>query len=181
MNEMTRAVWFEREFKLGIPLSLYPNIIERLRGTPARLEDRLSRITPSVLTHRNVDQWSMQEHAGHLLDLGALDQGRLDDFEAGVEVLRSADLENRKTYEAHHNENSIDRILADFRRERFEFVRRLEAYDESFLSRTALHPRLQQPMRVVDLMFFIAEHDDHHLVKITELIKLNASGEFQAD
>jgi hypothetical protein len=37
------------------------------------------------------------------------------------------------------------------------------------LARTSLHPRLQQPMSVVDLCFFVAEHDDNHLRTIEEL------------
>jgi hypothetical protein len=122
-----------------------------------------------VLTRREGNSWSIQEHAGHLLDLGALDLGRLDDFEAGVEVLRAADMENRKTYEAHHNENSIKSIMDAFKEERGLLVRRLEGYDESFLSRITIHPRLQQVMGLTDLIFFISEHDDHHLAKITEL------------
>jgi uncharacterized damage-inducible protein DinB len=163
--------WVKREFKLGIPLEMFPNIIERLRGTPARLEDRLLRLPSEVLTHKEGDAWSIQEHAGHLLDLGTLDQVRLDDFEAGVETLRPADMENRKTYEAEHNKRDIREILAEFRKERCAFVQRLESYDKTFIVREALHPRLKQPMRVVDLAFFIAEHDDHHLARITEISK----------
>jgi hypothetical protein len=37
------------------------------------------------------------------------------------------------------------------------------------LTRTALHPRLRQPMPVVYLCFFVAEHDDHHVRTIDEL------------
>jgi hypothetical protein len=37
------------------------------------------------------------------------------------------------------------------------------------LQLTAHHPRLEQPMTVVDLCFFVAEHDDHHLAAITSL------------
>ena len=33
-----------------------------------------------------------------------------------------------------------------------------------------LHPRLKQPMRLVDHLYFVAEHDDHHLAKIWEMI-----------
>jgi hypothetical protein len=120
---------------------------------------------------RRDDKWSIQEHAGHLLDLGALDLGRLDDFEAGADILRVADLTNRRTFEANHNAEAIEDILSSLRLERGEFVRRLEGYDDLFISHQALHPRLQQPMSVVDLMFFIAEHDDHHLAKITELLR----------
>jgi|GEM_PF-4393916 len=35
---------------------------------------------------------------------------------------------------------------------------------------TALHPRLKTPMRIVDLAYFVAEHDDHHLSRIRELV-----------
>jgi hypothetical protein len=166
---MMTSVWVQREFQLGVPVSLYPNLIERLRGTPLRIGERVRGLTREVLTHREGSNWSIQEHAGHVLDLGTLDLGRLDDFEAGVEVLRAADMENRKTYEAHHNENRIENILDAFKEERSLFVKRLEGYDESFLSRRAIHPRLQQAMGLTDLIFFISEHDDHHLAKITEL------------
>jgi hypothetical protein len=163
--------WIEREFKLGIPIEIFPNILERLRGTPARLEDRLIKLPPAVLTRKEGDAWSIQEHAGHLLDLGTLDHGRLDDFEAGGEMLRPADMGNRKTYEAEHNKRDIREILAEFRQERGAFVHRLESYDDAFIAKEALHPRLKQPMRVVDLAFFIAEHDDYHLARITESLK----------
>jgi hypothetical protein len=33
---------------------------------------------------------------------------------------------------------------------------------------------LKVKMRVLDLAFFIAEHDDHHLARISELIRLFA-------
>ena len=168
---MPRSIWFERKFTLDLPLSLYPNVLERVRGTPARLEDRLLKLPREVLTRRDGDNWSMQEQAGHLLDLGALDLGRLDDYAAGLERLRPADLGNRKTHEADHNANSIEQILASFRAERGEFVRRLEDFDMEFVARTALHPRLQVPMRVIDFTYFIAEHDDHHLARISELIR----------
>ena len=169
---MTQSIrWFERKFSFDLPAWMYPNIVERLRGTPARLEDRLGPWPQNLLTRRDGDKWSVQEHVGHLLDLGALDVARLDDYEAGRETLQAADLENRKTYEANHNANSINNILASFRAERAEFVRRLDAYDGEFILRAALHPRLNVPMRVLDFAFFIAEHDDHHLARITELIR----------
>jgi uncharacterized damage-inducible protein DinB len=166
-----RLLWFERQFTLNLPLQLYPNVLERVRGTPARLEDRLLSLPRELLTRRTDGNWSIQEQAGHLLDLGTLDLGRLDDYEAGLQTLRPADLGNRKTHEADHNANSIERILADFRAERGEFVRRLDDFDAAFVKRSALHPRLKLPMRVIDFIFFIAEHDDHHLARITDLLR----------
>jgi uncharacterized damage-inducible protein DinB len=169
--EKERMIWFERQFTLDLPLWMYPNVLERVRGTPARLEDRLLSLPRELLTKRTGGSWSIQEQAGHLLDLGTLDTGRLDDYEAGLQTLRPADRENRKTHEADHNANTIERILKEFRAERGEFVRRLDEYDAAFVARTALHPRLNLPMRVLDLIYFIAEHDDHHLARITDLIR----------
>jgi uncharacterized damage-inducible protein DinB len=168
-----RIAWFTREFSFDLlPLWMYPNIVERVRGTPARLEDLTRSLPREILTRRVDDKWSIQEHAGHLLDLESLGMNRLDDYEAGRETLHAADLENRKTHEADHNSNSIENILARFRAERMEFVRRLDEYDEAFVQQTAVHPRLKMKIRVLDLIFFIAEHDDHHLARISELIRL---------
>jgi len=162
--------WFERKFSFDLPLWMYPNVTERLRGTPARLVDRLGALPAEILTRCDGESWSIQEHAGHLLDLGALDLARLDDYVQGHKSLRPADLKNRKTYEANHNARLIADILSSFREERAEFVRRLEEFDEEFIQRRALHPRLKTEMRVLDFAWFIAEHDDHHLARITELI-----------
>ena len=167
-----RMEWIKRRFTFELPLSMYPNVVERVRGTPARLEDLVRGLAPEVLTRRDNDKWSIQEQAGHLLDLEQLGMSRLDDYEAGHERLYSADMSNRKTHEANHNDDTIENILARFRREREEFVARLDAYDEAFIERTALHPRLAMHIRPIDLAFFIAEHDDHHLARISELKRL---------
>lgn len=171
-----RAIWFSRKFSFDhLPVWMYPNLVERLRGTPARLEDLTRSLAPEILTRRDGDNWSIQEHAGHLIDLEQLGMDRLDDYEADSETLHAADLENRKTHEANHNSKSIEELLASFRRERTEFVRRLDAYDEAFVQKTSLHPRLQMKIRVLDLCFFIAEHDDHHLARISEMKRLFAT------
>jgi hypothetical protein len=170
---LQRLEWFKRQFTFdALPLWMYPNVVERLRGVPARLEDLTRDVPTLILTGRDGDKWSLQEHAGHLLDLEPLGMHRLDDYEAGRETLYAADLTNRKTHEAHHNADAVANILARFRTERMEFVRRLDEYDETFIQRTALHPRLQLQLRVLDLAFFIAEHDDHHLARISELKRL---------
>ncbi len=170
-----RLLWFERKFTFDfLPVWMYPNVVERVRGTPARIEDLTRALPPEILTRRDDDKWSIQEHAGHLLDLEPLGMNRLDDYEAGRLALHAADMENRKTHEANHNAATIENILAAFRAERFAFVSRLDAYDEAFIQRIALHPRLKQEIRVLDLVFFIAEHDDHHLSRISELKRLFA-------
>ena len=42
--------------------------------------------------------------------------------------------------------------------------------DASPFVRTISHPRLKTPMRLVDHLYFVAEHDDHHLSRIWELV-----------
>jgi len=177
-----KVPWFERRFNFDFPVGWYPDLIERLRGTPARLEEKLRALSPDVLTRRErATTWSVQENAGHLLDLEAIHHGRLEDFlktdwrDAGpTATLRSADLSNRKTHEAIHNATPLAAILSDFRRERTAFVERLERLDDEDFRRTALHPRLQVPMRLVDMLAFVAAHDDYHLARMTELIRLFA-------
>jgi hypothetical protein len=169
-----RLDWIKRQFSFELPLGMYGNVVERVRGTPARLEDLTRGLSHEILTQRDGDKWSIQEQAGHLLDLEGLGMDRLDDFEAGRDVLVAAAMENRKTHEANHNANTIGNILAAFRKERMQFVQRLDAYDEVFVKRTALHPRLNTKIRVIDLAFFVAEHDDHHLARISELKRLFA-------
>ena len=166
---MHRILWFDRRFELGLPAEAFPYIVERVRGTPARLEDRISRLPAGILKERVEEAWSIQENVGHLGDLESLWAGRLDELVAGRSDLRPADLKNRKTHEAGHNERSIDELLAVFRRDRLATVARLDALSPAQLEVTALHPRLEQPMSVVDLFFFVAEHDDHHFAQITAL------------
>jgi hypothetical protein len=163
--------WTDRHFTFNLPEELFPMVIERLRGTPARIEDKVRSLPTSLLTWRSGEAWSIQEHIGHLLDLDELHAGRLDDFLAGAAELRAADMSNRKTHEAGHNGRPVDDLLRDFRRERESFVARLDAWDPALISLTALHPRLRKPMRVIDMAFFTAEHDDHHLTRMTELAR----------
>src|SRR5262249_17864424 len=112
-----------------------------------------------------------QEHAGHLWDLEALTMGRLDDFEAGLDTLRAADLGNKKTYQAGHNADILEHILAEFRETRANLVRRFESYDEAFVCKSAWHPRLEKAVGVVDLAYFHGGHDDHHIGQIAELMR----------
>ena len=167
--------WTERTFRFDLPVGMLPQVIERLRGTAPRIEDKVRGLSTEVLTRRDGDAWSIQEHIGHLLDLDELHIGRLDDYFADAEVLRPADMENRRTWQAGHNSRPAGELIQDFRRERESFVERLEAWDPGRLGQSALHPRLKQPMRVIDMAFFVAEHDDHHLARMTELARRNGS------
>lgn len=162
--------WFERKFELTFPVEQYPNLCVRLRGTPARIEEMLRGVAHDVLVHKPDNKWSAQEHAGHLLDLESLWMARLHDFLTGGNTLTVADLRNRKTDEANHNSRPLNEILAEFRAARFRLLACVETFEPALFSRSLLHPRLKQPMRLVDHLCFVAEHDDHHLARIWELI-----------
>ena len=167
-----RMRWVEREFEFNLPVGVFPCVVERLRGTPARLEGLTRGLTREQLTAKPGGLWSMQEQAGHLWDLDELHEGRLEDYARGLEVLRAADMKNRKTEEAGHNAARLEEILAGFRAARERFVRRLEALTEAEVAASALHPRLRKQMRVIDMAYFTAEHDDHHLAAVSELRRL---------
>ncbi|MFQ5797685.1 MAG: DinB family protein [Bacteroidota bacterium] len=164
--------WIERKFEFDFRVGVYPCIIERLRGTPARLEDMINPLPIEILAVRVNNSWSIQENVGHLLDLEELGEKRLADFLSHAEVLTPADMKNRKTQEAAHNSNSMQNLLSQFRRSRHEFVHKLERLDEAEAARSSLHPRINKPMRVVDWAYFVAEHDDHHVARISELARM---------
>ena len=168
-------VWFERKFEFTFPVDQHPNLCARLRGTPARLEELVRGAPRDLLIGKPDEKWSAQEHAGHLLDLEPLWLARVGDYLAGGSELTAADLKNRKTHEANHNARALNQLLQEFREARLRLLKRVETIDPPLFARTMLHPRLQQPMRLADHLYFVAEHDDHHLACIWELLKVEGS------
>jgi uncharacterized damage-inducible protein DinB len=166
---MTANKWFERTFPMDLPPWMFSSILERLRGTPARLEERISTVPSRCFTARPNGNWSIQENVGHLLDLEPLWNGRLEDLLSGAHQLRPTDLANAATDLADHNSNAIQDLLRDFRNARTAFVNKLEALPAEDLGKTSLHPRMNKPMNIIDKMFFVAEHDDHHLACTTTI------------
>jgi len=163
-------VWFERKFEFTFPVELHPNVCARLRGTPARLEEALRGRSHEILIRKAQGKWSAQEHAGHLLDLEALWLARVEDYVAASDQLTVADLRNRKTDEADYNARPLEQVLMEFRGARERLLKRVDGLDASLFARSILHPRLKTPMRLVDHLYFVAEHDDHHLARVWELV-----------
>lgn len=174
----TIPAWFERRFEFTFPAELLPNLLARLRGAPARLDEALRNRPQSVITTQPAGTtralWSAQEHAGHLLDLEQLWLARVNDFVHGADGLTVTDLQNRRTDEANHNARPLEDILFAFRTQRMLLLHHLGQIAEepgaTALARTIPHPRLKTPMRLVDHLYFVAEHDDHHLAHIWRLI-----------
>jgi len=179
---MGQIKWFDRKFDGVVQQNIFPSIMERLMGTPARLDEKFAAIArefadPSAILTRKVDgTWSIKENLGHLSDLEPLWQGRLEDIINGATELRPTDLQNRNTDQANHNNIPVDELLNSFRQIRMKTLSMLEKIDEPTIFRSALHPRLKTPMRTMDLFLFVAEHDDHHLARITELVRMLKGG-----
>ena len=162
--------WFDRGFAFSFGTDMYPGIYRDLISAPDRLGDAVAGLSGNVLVFRPPDGgWSIKEHAGHLSVLEPIWRARLHDILEQREVLTRADLTNRATTEANFNAKPIGQILDDFAAQRAETIDlcgRIDMLDER---KTSLHPRLQQQMRLIDLAYFVAEHDGHHIARIKEL------------
>ncbi|MEO9870948.1 DinB family protein [Ekhidna sp.] len=172
---MKQIKWFDRKFEFSLEQNIFPSILERLEGTPIRLNHKISQIATEDLTTKFEGNWSIQENIGHLIDLEPIWQGRLEDILNGTEYLRRADLENKKTDLAKHNEKEIQQLLIDFINIRQTTLDSLFKLGEKEVYKYALHPRLKTPMRTMDLFLFVAEHDDHHLSRISEIVAYTKS------
>ena len=114
-------------------------------------------------------KWSIKKEIGHLIDLEPLWLTRMQEIFDGKKDLSSADLSNTKTHETPHDKYLLPNLVHEFRGHRLKLIALLRQAELADLEKAARHPRLGTPMRAIDLAFFIAEHDDHHLAQITFL------------
>lgn len=169
---MKQTKWFDRSFNFDNAQNIFPSIKERLSGTPIRLEEKVKEVPEHILQFSLNNTWTIKENIGHLIDLESLWQDRFDDIKNGLIELRPTDLQNTKTDIANHNAKSIQELLFEFRKVRNQTLVTLHSIDEETVFKSAIHPRLKIHMRTMDLFLFVAEHDDHHLVRITELLEI---------
>ena len=174
---MKQVKWFERKFNFSYEQNIFPSLVERLEGTPLRVDHKISKIPQSFLTVRLDDKWSIQENIGHLINLEPLWQGRLEDILNREKYLRPTDLQNQQTDRAQYNERGIKELLAEFRNVRNQTLQKLMQLTDEEIYQSALHPRLETPMRTMDLFLFVAEHDDHHLARMSEINAFLAKNE----
>jgi len=167
----TSTLWADKKFDFDFPPDEYRVFIQRLKEMPNRIEQLIIPLECEILTTREGSAWSIQEHVGHLADVEELFIGRLDDYESDAKVLRPADMSGTKTHDANHNAKSIATVVEEFKTERGKLVMRLESYPDDMFGKSAHHPRLNKPMRLVDMLYFEAEHDEYHYNRIDELIE----------
>src|SRR5947207_493489 len=151
--------WFERKFAFNFPVGLFPVIIERLRGTLARVEAMTKNTTDEKLSRKMDGSWSIKEQVGHLYDLDGLWYGRIEDFLSRQQTLRAADLRNTKTHEANHNQKAIQELISQFSSARNKLIEKVQDIDEATVLLTALHHRLQTTTRISEPLFCGDEND----------------------
>ena len=161
--------WIDRKFTFNDSVEIFPAVIERLDGTIKRLEHKTAEIEQAMLLSNEGSGWTILQHVGHLSSIEPLWTGRLDQLLAGATKLVAADMKNKKTEDADYNTIAIDQLLEEFHEIRSATIKRLRGLKIDQVGLSAMHPRLGQPMRVLDLFIFAAEHDDFHLAKITEI------------
>lgn len=163
---MKKLEWFEREFKFGLPAGMLPFYIERMKGTIARLESKVIGVPEEILSHQLDGKWSVKQNIGHLAEVDEIAIKRIDEMVAGVPIMSPAVFEPRRDY----NKQSVHEVVAFFLKNRTKNIDRYETLSEDNIGKSSLHPRLKVMMTPVDLAWFDAEHDDHHLVRMNEII-----------
>ncbi|MGK0153363.1 MAG: quercetin dioxygenase-like cupin family protein [Neolewinella sp.] len=161
-----REAWTGRTFAFDFPVERITAFKSRIRGAASRITAAARGLTATALAARQGQNWSIQEHVGHLFELDALHLRRLGELARGEDELTAADMENRATWDAKFNEQPFGETLLAFGNRRTELLQQLSSLDSEALGKVSRHPRLQTLMRPVDIAFFAAEHDDNHISAI---------------
>jgi len=167
---INQALWLNRMWTFNFDAHMFPIIYSRLEGSIPRLRSLFAK-ADETKTEIAIQGWSAKEHLGHLYDLEDLWWNRWEDYKNKKEELTPADITNRRTTEANHNLKNIHELIGAFTKEREKILDAIYSCDEEMLNRTSLHPRLKTSMRLVDYLYFVAEHDDHHIAAIMVLLR----------
>ena len=165
---MKKLLWFERQFTFGCPAAMLPFYLERLEGTIIRLEEKVKGFPEEILSTKLNTKWSVKQNIGHLAEVDQIASRRIDEILGGVSPLSPAVFEPGGDY----NRQPVDQVIAFFSDHRKNNLVKYRSLMESDLQKSSLHPRLKLQVTPVDLAWFDAEHDDHHLVTINELLKV---------
>jgi len=160
--------WFDRKLTFGLSPEMLPFYLERLEGTILRLEHKIKNVDDKILSHRFNDKWSVKQHIGHLAEVDEVGNKRIGEMISGMQILSKAVFEPKG-----YNPWPIEKVVEFLRKTRTENINRYKSLSLNDLIKASMHPRLNVPMTPVDLAWFDAEHDDHHLVKLTEIITEN--------
>lgn len=163
--------WFDRKFDFGFGMERYDSLYERLQNAPVRYKQEVLDLPEKILQLKQDEKWSVKENIGHLLLLEPLWYIRFEEIREGRPEMSPADLNNTATYESSFNDTAIQTLIERFSKTRNKTMSFLNDLKQDTFLQSSIHPRLQRPMRIIDMMHFVAEHDDHHLHTIRTIIK----------
>jgi len=166
---MERQKWVEHVFNFGIDPGWAQNILSNVQDTEVRIQYHCQNLSDNALSQKPNGAWSIKEHIGHLIDLEDLHINRLNQFSLLKEELSAADMSNQKTEKSNHNNSAFSSLLKEFKIKRRQFISTFQSLNEMVLNHESFHPRLKVKMKPVDLLFFVVEHDNHHLTTIIEI------------
>lgn len=168
---MQPTPWLNRTFAFGLPQDSFGALYGRLREAPVRFTQTLKDATEESCALRPDGKWSVKENIGHLLVLETLWQQRFGEIAAGRPEMIPADLSNTATHEGGFNKHQLAFLTDAFTRTREQSLGILRSIQPAAMANKSVHPRLQQEMSITDMMYFVAEHDDHHLTTISNILK----------
>jgi hypothetical protein len=164
---MKKLEWFQRQFVTGSPLGMFPFYLDRLEGTIARLKSKIAQADENLLSYQLDGKWSIKENIGHLGDVEGIGLKRISEIRQGITPLSSAVIPAQRDF----NNLSTAEVLDYFIGNRLACLNAFTSLTNDELQLTGQHPRLKIIMSPVDLALFHAEHDDHHLTRISEIIR----------
>src|SRR5687767_7143670 len=107
---MKKPDWFERKFQFGIPSEMLPFFIERLEGTIARLEKKVSGQPDDTLSYQPGGKWSIKQHIGHLAEVDEIATRRIEEMVKGISPMTPAVFEPKQDY----NHQPVTQVLDYF-------------------------------------------------------------------
>ncbi|MEQ8423319.1 MAG: DinB family protein [Cyclobacteriaceae bacterium] len=163
---MKSTQWFERKFQFGLKPGMLPFFIERLSFTSMRMEQKVRGVADLILSTQMDGKWSVKQNIGHLAEVDEIAMKRIQEMLNGIQQLSPAVFEPKQNY----NDQPVEEVINYFKKNREDNIALYNSLSEVDLQKESLHPRLKVMMNPVDLAMFDAEHDDHHLVKINEIL-----------
>ena len=162
------VAWLERRFAFGQKPDMLAYFLERMEGTVARISWRVESVSNESLSLQLDGKWSVKQNIGHLAEVEEISLKRIDEILNGVPEMTPAVFPVKQDY----NSMALQDVIAFFERARLATLQRYNTLKFEDLKLTSIHPRFKQAMNPVDLAFFHAEHDDHHLLRINEILKI---------
>jgi N-acetylglutamate synthase-like GNAT family acetyltransferase len=162
--------WFDRKFDFNISFDEFPLILKNLEYSVLKFKEVTKNLSNTQLNVKLDNKWSIKEHIGHLGVLELLWQQRFIELKNKASEMSIADLNNTETKKANFNQYKVQDIIKKFEYERNITIALLRNISQGNFKNSLLHPRLNQRMRIVDLMHFVFEHDEHHYNAIINII-----------